>query len=738
MALPETSCPRCGRPTDNEQHCADCGGSEEAPQWLEVGQTYGMTVKPEKIGLDADADEVKVDLEMTEMWETYKSRRVFLAHPLAVHDASGEPLDDDFESIRHDDFVVEQETAYERSEQEVLPVELEARLRRPIFRDERAGKVISVYSNDCGLALDEVVEVATGRLNLAQVRGLFLPVLDAVSELHDEGLLHLRITPWTVRVRDRADEKGLPLSFLRDTMGVSHGLLEHSGLGEEDTFSESEEISEPQVDRTAEYENPFAASRDDEKTRDDVMPLVMADMAPNEGEPNEGEPNEGEPNEGEKEESREPVEPSDSGGLFISQSEASLGVQDDSTELEVLFDNIDGFFRADGDFDEVPTLRGFSPPEIMGRSRAQIGECCDVFNLGMLLYFLIAGQLPPVSVYTRHIPAVPARNLRPAFPPGLQSVIGRATRPDPNERYPDVKSLQKAFDRACDIMKKRAEVAGPDSPRMTVAVDTHVGIAKQRRNPVNQDAVFGAASDDQRFSLMVVADGVSTASYGSGDLASAMLAEEAEAAWEELLPTYLMDEPINPTAAIQDILNKANDRLVNYVNAHFLPFRGGPHEVMGSTALVAILHDGLVTLAALGDSRVYLHRGEAFEQLTIDHNLWTLSILEGVPADNALAMPHGDALARCLGTFIIDQERLEAVHPEADVFQFPVTKGDTLLLTTDGLVDFAAANMLAAEDNIHQVLVSEPDPALACLELILLANRGGGGDNIGVGIVKFE
>jgi hypothetical protein len=52
-------------------------------------------------------------------------------------------------------------------------------------------------------------------------------------------------------------------------------------------------------------------------------------------------------------------------------------------------------------------------------------------------------------------------------------------------------------------------------------------------------------------------------------------------------------------------------------------------------------------------------------------------------------------------------------------------------------VDFAGANAISAEDNILNVLLAEPNPALACLELILLANRGGGGDNIGVGIAKF-
>ena len=100
-------------------------------------------------------------------------------------------------------------------------------------------------------------------------------------------------------------------------------------------------------------------------------------------------------------------------------------------------------------------------------------------------------------------------------------------------------------------------------------------------------------------------------------------------------------------------------------------------------------------------------------------------------------MPHGDALARCLGTFVIREGALLAVPPQPDLFRFTVTHGDTLLVTTDGLVDFAGANLLAAEDNILSVLLSESDPALCCLKMILLANRGGGGDNIGLAIARF-
>lgn len=405
--------------------------------------------------------------------------------------------------------------------------------------------------------------------------------------------------------------------------------------------------------------------------------------------------------------------------------------------LAALFDGVIEFFAADNPPDLDTVVAGFSAPELMGRSRASVGAGTDVFALGMLLYYLVAGEVPPASVYTRHAPAIPARNFRPGFPPGLQAVISRATRTHPEERYPDIASLRDAFIEACELIEMRSRVTELTAPVMRLASDTHIGVSKKRRNPVNQDSVFSAQSDDGRFALVVVADGVSTASYGSGDLASRALSMEASAAWEEILPSYLMDEPLDDAAIIQDILNRANRRIVDYVNAHFIPFAGSPHEVMGSTALVAVIRDGVVTLASLGDSRVYLQRGSGIEQITIDHNLWTLSILEGMSADHALAMPHGDALARCLGTFVVQNGRLHGINPQADFFRFTVIRGDTVVLTTDGLIDFAGANAQAAEDNVLTILLAEADPALACLELILLANRGGGGDNIGLAIARF-
>jgi serine/threonine protein phosphatase PrpC len=57
-------------------------------------------------------------------------------------------------------------------------------------------------------------------------------------------------------------------------------------------------------------------------------------------------------------------------------------------------------------------------------------------------------------------------------------------------------------------------------------------------------------------------------------------------------------------------------------------------------------------------------------------------------------------------------------------------------MTTDGLVDFGGPTEAASEHNIQATLESEEIPALACLRLIMLANEGGGEDNIGVAVVR--
>jgi len=397
-----------------------------------------------------------------------------------------------------------------------------------------------------------------------------------------------------------------------------------------------------------------------------------------------------------------------------------------------------GFTGVDG-LESIPVARtrfratvGFSAPEVFGRSKQHIDIPADIYSLGAIVYYLVAGIVPPVSPETAFAPALSPRDFHPSFPPGWSEAILRATDPVPQRRFPTASAFFAALESGLLLMQRRASYNAPLV--LSVEAERHIGYSKKLRSPVNQDNTFiGRADKNTRF-LIAVADGVSTATFGSGDLASGFLVSRAEEMWNTVVED---DSAYTPKELIKVIIERANVDIVDFVNERFGPLDAPPSEVMGSTALVAYVKDGVMTLGSLGDSRAYLIRRDLMECLTRDHNLFTLSLVEGVPIEDVLHLPHGDALARCLGTFDIDEDGYLFAHePPVDMFQLPLVPGDNILLCTDGLFDYAGSTYEESEGNIRRIVLGETHPGLSCLELILLANRGGGGDNIGVALLK--
>jgi serine/threonine protein phosphatase PrpC len=73
----------------------------------------------------------------------------------------------------------------------------------------------------------------------------------------------------------------------------------------------------------------------------------------------------------------------------------------------------------------------------------------------------------------------------------------------------------------------------------------------------------------------------------------------------------------------------------------------------------------------LGDTRIYRLRDNALEQLTKDHRLW-------VSQDKSY-------LSRAMGI---------NAHLEIDYEALPVDKGDTFLMTTDGIYEFITTRLM--------------------------------------------
>jgi serine/threonine protein phosphatase PrpC len=201
--------------------------------------------------------------------------------------------------------------------------------------------------------------------------------------------------------------------------------------------------------------------------------------------------------------------------------------------------------------------------------------------------------------------------------------------------------------------------------------------------------------------LLAVADGMG--GHVGGEIASA-------AAIETLKPLDI-DVPANEIVGVlEQAVHRANETLHSIVE-------GDPSLQGMGTTLTAMLWQGhQMALVHIGDSRAYLLRNGELFQITHDHTLVQSLVDEGrISLDEAASHPQRSLLLRAL-------DGRGEVDPDVSLREAQV--GDRYLLCSDGLCSVVSA------ETIHHGLSSVAEPEQAVRQLIDLANRGGGPDNI--------
>jgi len=153
---------------------------------------------------------------------------------------------------------------------------------------------------------------------------------------------------------------------------------------------------------------------------------------------------------------------------------------------------------------------------------------------------------------------------------------------------------------------------------------------------------------------------------------------------------------------------------------------------MGSTCAMAWVAENRLHTAYVGDSRIYLIRGERIQQLTIDHS-WVQEAMDKGILTPELARDHPNAhvIRRYLGSAEPPEPdfRLKLFEGEAG-YSLEHNQGtllepdDIVLLCSDGLTD------MVWDDEILEVLRANPNIKDASVALVDLANERGGHDNI--------
>jgi protein phosphatase len=220
-----------------------------------------------------------------------------------------------------------------------------------------------------------------------------------------------------------------------------------------------------------------------------------------------------------------------------------------------------------------------------------------------------------------------------------------------------------------------------------------------RRRECNEDAIAW----DEEHGYAILADGVG--GQNAGEVASGMVVSVME-------QRLRADADADPQQLLAEAVEEANRRINGEAAANPL-YRG-----MGSTVVAAVFRREAVTVAHVGDSRLYRYRAGVLEQLTRDHSLVQELVDEGImSAEDARDSCFGNVITRALGS---------APEVQVDVSFFAVLPGDCLLLCSDGLSD------LASDSDIADILARHASTESAALDLVALANARGGNDNISV------
>ena len=159
---------------------------------------------------------------------------------------------------------------------------------------------------------------------------------------------------------------------------------------------------------------------------------------------------------------------------------------------------------------------------------------------------------------------------------------------------------------------------------------------------------------------------------------------------------------------------------------------------MAATLVAAVVNQGSATLTSVGDSRIYLIRNGYIISIMYDEDLYTHLLQAQQSPTQAQQSPSSSALVHCIGEFTknADQQLVPSkINPQ--LRELRLLPGDCLLLCSDGLPDYSGTDEGDAEERMRQCIEDGFNVHHAAFELISLANRGGGGDNLSCIVLKF-
>jgi PPM family protein phosphatase len=252
-----------------------------------------------------------------------------------------------------------------------------------------------------------------------------------------------------------------------------------------------------------------------------------------------------------------------------------------------------------------------------------------------------------------------------------------------------------------------------------IAALTHPGMSG--KNNEDRYAVSAFRLEDEQSTpavFAIISDGIG--GHRAGEVAATMVVETVSQAVAKSNAQY-------PLMTLREAIMRSSQEIS--VESESDPEKKG----MGATCACALVIGQHLYTAYVGDSRIYLLRSGAIQQISIDHT-WVQEAIDAgiIEPEEAKTHPNAHVIRRYLGSKQpVEPDTRLRLTPSENTAQseanqgLPLQPGDQVLLCSDGLTDLVSdTEIITALQN------NEQQPALQLLTD--LANQRGGHDNITV------
>ncbi len=226
---------------------------------------------------------------------------------------------------------------------------------------------------------------------------------------------------------------------------------------------------------------------------------------------------------------------------------------------------------------------------------------------------------------------------------------------------------------------------------------------KGRVRSINEDSYFSYQNSNLLGGM--VADGMG--GHNAGEIASRMTTVIVK---DCIIQKFDPDmDYVELGEMIRRAFIEANAQIYEYARHH------QEAAGMGTTASMAFIFKGRLVVVHVGDSRVYTVSGNEIKQITTDHSLVQELLRRGsITYDDAKNHPQRNLITRAIGSE-------PSIKVDVSIKDY---NGETVVVCSDGLTN------LVSDEQMKNILNENEDLQNAVIELVQLANKKGGLDNI--------